>query len=235
MRTVDLDFVDIMDFMRVAIVDDDALARAAMGALLQRAEGITISWMASSGLEALARVEDVESPLPEVFLVDIGMPKMDGIELVRRLRALTVPPVVIIVSALATADKIRAAFRAGATGYFVKEDDPALIAQSIPKAASGELVFSPTCSRQLIAVLTDDAAVLAIKHNDGGSQDSILTERERQVLVLMSESRTNSQIARQLRISENTVKTHIKAIMQKFHTTDRAGAVAYGIRQGIID
>lgn len=221
--------------MNVAIIDDDALVQGVMKTLLENTEGIRVSWTASSGVEAMANVEDSGMPVPEVFLVDIGMPSMSGIELVRRLHELPKPPTVIIVSALATAEKIRAAFRAGARGYFVKEDNPSLIAQSLPKAVAGELVFSPTCSRKLVSVLTDDAAILAVKHHDSGDSHSVLTKREREVLILISESRTNSQIAKHLKISENTVKTHIKAIMQKFNTVDRAGAVAYGIRQGIID
>lgn len=221
--------------MRVAIIDDDAFARDAMKTLLGRVDGITVSWTAGTASEALARLNQDETAQPQVFLVDISMPGMNGIELVRRLHVLSPTSAVIMISVLTRADKIREAFRAGATGYFVKEDDPAQIAENLGKALAGELVFSPTCSRQLISVLTDDAALVAVKRHAGEPSDTVLTPREKEILTLMSESRTNSQIASRLKISENTVKTHIKSILQKCDAADRAGAVAHGIRQGIID
>lgn len=216
--------------MRIGLVDDDGMVRRLLVDTLGREPDIDIVWDVDSGEAAL---EAFKSDPVEILLLDLQMPGMDGIETITEFQRRDEPPLIVVVSALTSLDKVRAAFRAGAVGFFMKEDDAGLIAQSLRRALRGELVFSPKCSQVVVARLTGLAADAAEGEEDVKSH-GILSERELQVVRLVAEALENKQIASELDISVATVKKHVQSIMDKLGTDNRAGIVAEAFRAGLL-
>lgn len=216
--------------MRIGLVDDDGMVRRLLVDTLGREPDIDIVWDVDSGEAAL---EAFKSDPVEILLLDLQMPGMDGIETITEFQRRDEPPLIVVVSALTTLDKVRAAFRAGAVGFFMKEDDAGLIAQSLRRALRGELVFSPKCSQVVVARLTGLAADVAEGEEDVKSH-GILSERELQVVRLVAEALENKQIASELDISVATVKKHVQSIMNKLGAKNRAGIVAEAFRAGLL-
>ena len=216
--------------MRIGLVDDDGMVRRLLVDTLGRELDIDIVWDVDSGEAAL---EAFKFGPVEILLLDLQMPGMDGIETITEFQRRDEPPLIVVVSALTSLDKVRAAFRAGAVGFFMKEDDAGLIAQSLRRALRGELVFSPKCSQVVVARLTGLAADVAEGEEDVKSH-GILSERELQVVRLVAEALGNKQIASELDISVATVKKHVQSIMDKLGTDNRAGIVAEAFRAGLL-
>lgn len=216
--------------MRIGLVDDDGMVRRLLVDTLGREADIDIVWDVDSGEAAL---EAFKSGPVEILLLDLQMPGMDGIETITEFQRRDEPPLIVVVSALTTLDKVQAAFRAGAVGFFMKEDDAGLIAQSLRRALRGELVFSPKCSQVVVARLTGLAADVAEGEEDVKSH-GILSERELQVVRLVAEALENKQIASELDISVATVKKHVQSIMNKLGAKNRAGIVAEAFRAGLL-
>lgn len=219
-----------MGVLRIGLVDDDGMVRRLLVDTLGRELDIDIVWDVDSGEAAL---EAFKSGPVEILLLDLQMPGMDGIETITEFQRRDEPPLIVVVSALTSLDKVRAAFRAGAVGFFMKEDDAGLIAQSLRRALRGELVFSPKCSQVVVARLTGLAADVAEGEEDVKSH-GILSERELQVVRLVAEALGNKQIASELDISVATVKKHVQSIMDKLGTDNRAGIVAEAFRAGLL-
>nr|WP_249288629.1 response regulator transcription factor [Mobiluncus mulieris] len=216
--------------MRIGLVDDDGMVRRLLVDTLGRELDIDIVWDVDSGEAAL---EAFKSGPVEILLLDLQMPGMDGIETITEFQRRDEPPLIVVVSALTTLDKVQAAFRAGAVGFFMKEDDAGLIAQSLRRALRGELVFSPKCSQVVVARLTGLAADAA-EGEEYVKSHGILSERELQVVRLVAEALGNKQIASELDISVATVKKHVQSIMDKLGTDNRAGIVAKAFRAGLL-
>lgn len=216
--------------MRIGLVDDDGMVRRLLVDTLGRELDIDIVWDVDSGEAAL---EAFKSGPVEILLLDLQMPGMDGIETITEFQRRDEPPLIVVVSALTTLDKVQAAFRAGAVGFFMKEDDAGLIAQSLRRALRGELVFSPKCSQVVVARLTGLAADAA-EGEEYVKSHGILSERELQVVRLVAEALGNKQIASELDISVATVKKHVQSIMDKLGTDNRAGIVAEAFRAGLL-
>lgn len=219
--------------MRIGLVDDDGMVRRLLVDTLGREPDIDIVWDVDSGEAAL---EAFKSGPVEILLLDLQMPGMDGIETITEFQRRDEPPLIVVVSALTTLDKVQAAFRAGAVGFFMKEDDAGLIAQSLRRALRGELVFSPKCSQVVVARLTGLAADAAdaAEGEEYVKSHGILSERELQVVRLVAEALENKQIASELDISVATVKKHVQSIMNKLGAKNRAGIVAEAFRAGLL-
>lgn len=215
--------------MRIGLVDDDSMVRRLLVDTLGREPDIDIVWDVDSGEAAL---EASKSDPVEILLLDLVMPEMDGLETIAAFQQLSAPPLIVVVSALTTLDKVRAAFRAGAVGFFMKEDDAGLIAQSLRRALRGELVFSPKCSQVVVARLMGLAA--DSEGIEAADAVGILTERELQVARLIAKALGNKQIASELDISVATVKKHVQSIMDKLGTENRTGIVAEAFRAGLL-
>lgn len=216
--------------MRIAVIDDDPLVRRMLATALLQFPEIEITWTAPNASEGLKQLQSAE--LPDLVLLDVNLPDTSGLDLVKRVTQNSEQPKVIMISTLTDTESLKKAFHNGAVGYFAKDDDPALIVELAKKALAGELVFSPTCSRQMVDHLTS----VSPKHGPAKAHvpGLSLTKQEKTVLELISDSLTNQQIASELNISLNTVKTHIRHIMEKTGTVDRAGMVTYGFRNGLI-
>jgi DNA-binding NarL/FixJ family response regulator len=204
--------------IRVAIVDDHALVRAGLEELLEGDEEIEVVATASSGAEA---VDVVERERPDVVLMDLSMPDIDGVEATRRIAASDAQPHVVALTSFAERDRVLAALDAGAVGYLLKDIEPDELRRAIRAAARGESPLSPKAAGALVAARSDS------------SDASELSGREREVLALVAEGMPNKLIARRLEISEKTVKAHLTSVYQQIGVTDRTQAALWARRHGI--
>ncbi|MEI7030082.1 response regulator transcription factor [Streptomyces pratensis] len=206
--------------IRVLLVDDHQVVRRGLRTFLEIQEDIEVVGEASDGAEGVARTEELR---PDVVLMDIKMPGTDGIEALRRLRELDNPAKVLIVTSFTEQRTVVPALRAGASGYVYKDVDPDALAGAIRSVHAGHVLLQPEVAGALLA--QDDAG-------GGTGRGSTLTEREREVLGLIADGRSNREIARALVLSEKTVKTHVSNILMKLDLADRTQAALWAVRNG---
>lgn len=203
--------------IRVLVVDDQPMIRDAIAALVGGAPGIEVIGTASDGLAA---IREARRLVPNVVLMDIRMPRLDGVEATRQLRALPEPPAVVILTTFGLDEYVLAAIRAGAAGFLLKDGDADELIAGIRAVGSGNSTLAPSAMRALVDHVAsshppDHAAALAIAR---------LTDREREVLVELASGRTNPEIAQRLVISEATAKTHVSNVLSKLGVRDRTQA-----------
>jgi DNA-binding NarL/FixJ family response regulator len=218
--------------IRVLLADDQALIRSAVRALIEGAEGLTVAGEAMNGVEA---VEQARLLLPDVVLMDIRMPVMDGIEATRRIcgdPALAGVKVLVLTTFEEDAYIVEA-LRAGASGFIGKGAEPEALIQAVHTVHAGEALLSPVATRLLVDryVLAAPAGRAPRAPVAGLDQ---LTEREREVLVLVATGLANSEIASRLVISTATAKTHVNRIMTKLYAHDRAQLVIAAYESGLV-
>ncbi|MFJ2444247.1 response regulator [Streptomyces sp. NPDC087658] len=210
--------------IRVLLVDDHQVVRRGLRTFLEIQDDIEVVGEASDGAEGVARTEELR---PDVVLMDIKMPGTDGIEALRRLRELANPARVLIVTSFTEQRTVVPALRAGAFGYVYKDVDPEALAGAIRSVHAGHVLLQPEVAGALLA--QDD-------HSGGGQgRGTTLTEREREVLTLIADGRSNREIARALVLSEKTVKTHVSNILMKLDFSDRTQAALWAVRHGVTD
>jgi NarL family two-component system response regulator LiaR len=208
--------------IRVLIADDHAVVRQGLRAFLDLQEDIDVVGEATNGVEA---VEQTRQLLPDVVLMDLVMPEMDGIEATRKIRALSPRTQVIVLTSFAEDEKVFPSIKAGALGYLLKDVSPADLVKAIQAAHRGEAQLHPEIARKLM----DEFSTRA---REPIPDD--LTARELEVLRLIARGQSNRQIAEQLVISEKTVKTHVSNILSKLHLADRTQAAIYALRKGLV-
>ena len=213
--------------MRVIVVDDQTVVREGLVTLLQTMPGIEVVGSASDGQEAVDLVAEVS---PHVVLMDLRMPRVDGVEATGRIRADHPETQVVVLTTYADDESIVGALQAGAIGYLTKDAGRDHIGRALEAAASGQAVLDPAVQARLV-----DVATLPTPPRNGGSLPDGLTSREAEVLRLMAAGLSNSEIAAQLYVSEVTVKTHVNHIFTKTGSRDRSQAVAYAHRRGLAD
>jgi two-component system, NarL family, response regulator LiaR len=209
------------DQVRVMLVDDHSVVREGLKNYLGALGGFQVVGEASSGAEALDLAATAK---PQVVLMDLVMPVMDGIEATRRLHEGFPDIKVIVLTSFADDDKLFPALRAGAVAYLLKDVGPKDLAETILAAARGETRLHPEVTRRLMAGIA------------GGVEQGpaeILTEREMDVLRCLSRGRSNKEIAADLFISEKTVKTHVGNILDKLGLADRTQAALYAVKHGV--
>lgn len=206
--------------IRVLLVDDHQVVRRGLRTFLQVQDDIEVVGEASDGEEGVARAEELR---PDVVLMDVKMPGVDGIEALRTLRGLDNPARVLIVTSFTEKRTVVPALRAGAAGYVYKDVDPEALARAIRSVHSGHVLLQP------------EVALALLSQEEGGGQGrgGSLTEREREVLALIADGRSNREIARALVLSEKTVKTHVSNILMKLDLADRTQAALWAVRHGI--
>jgi DNA-binding NarL/FixJ family response regulator len=204
--------------IRVLIVDDDALVRLGLADLLDGDPGIEVVAQAADGLQAIERAIAYRI---DVALVDIRMPRMDGITATARLRALPGPPKVITLTTFDLDDHVYNALAAGADGFLLKDTDPAEILRAVHLVAAGSAMLHPAAARHLIdryhATTQPDAEAARARLGR-------LTPRERDVLTLLAQGETNADIAARLAMRESTVKAHVSRILAALEVTNRVQA-----------
>lgn len=222
--------------IRVGLADDDALVRDTLTELLATTEDIRVAWTACDGREALDLLRSPDEPAVQVLLLDVQMPRMDGITLAQRVRE-DYPDVGVLILTTFVADGVlNRALAAGVRGFIAKEDPVATLADTIRNVAAGNMVLSPASSA-IIGGWSAPAAPAAAPSPDTAAvlpPGVSLSPRESEVLVLMVEALSNKQIATRLGLSETTVKTHVSALIAKLGVQDRVGAVVYALRNGLV-
>ena len=210
-----------MDRISVLIVDDHAVVRQGLRTFLDLQEDIEVVGEAGTGIEA---VKQVLRLVPDVVLMDLMMPEMDGIEATRRIRTVSPNTQVIVLTSFGEDEQVFPSIKAGALGYLLKNISPADLVNAIQAAHRGEAHLDPQIAKKLM----DE---LSAKEKQPVTDD--LTERELVVLRLISRGMSNREIATELVISEKTAKTHVSNILSKLHLADRTRAAIYALKAGL--
>jgi DNA-binding NarL/FixJ family response regulator len=211
--------------IRVALVDDDVLIREGLRMIIDQSGDLQVVATAGDGEEALRVAREDR---PDVMLMDVRMPVLDGIEATRRITEAEDAPRVIILTTFELDEYVFEALRAGASGFLLKRTDPEQLVAAVRIVAGGEALLSPSVTRRLIAEFT--------RRPQMGSNLRLadLTEREREVLLLIARGLSNQELADQLFIADNTVKTHVKRIFTKLGARDRAQAIVMAYESGLM-
>jgi len=210
-----------MDKVSVLIVDDHPVVREGLRNFLELQPDLEFAGEAADGVEALDKVGQL---LPDVVLMDLVMPKMDGITTIRHIRDLSPSTRILVLTSFSEDDKVFPAVKAGAHGYLMKDIRPAELAEAIRSVHCGEPSLHPEIAKKLMHQLAE---------GEEAETKEELTLRETEVLRLIAGGHSNKEIASALYISEKTVKTHVSNILQKLHLADRTQAALYAVRQKI--
>ncbi|GGM89291.1 response regulator [Dactylosporangium sucinum] len=211
----------------VLIVDDQPLQRMGFKMLLEGTPGITVVGEAATGAEAVRMVEQAR---PDVVLMDVRMPGMDGIEATRRITAAGSRTHVLILTTFDLDEYIYAGLRAGASGFLLKDACPEELLAGIRAVASGDSVVAPSLTRKLMDAYLQDPAPIA----DTDPRLATLSEREREVLEAIGQGATNTEIAERLSLTESTVKKHVGRVLAKIGARDRIQAVIFAYDNGLV-
>lgn len=207
--------------IRVLLVDDHAVVRRGISAFLTTYEEIDVVGEASGGNQG---VELAQQLLPDVVLMDLVMPDMDGIEATRRIRAISPTTQVIVLTSYSEDERIFPAIKAGALSYLLKDVGPEELVRAIKAARRGEAILHPAVAGRLMQELSGARS----------SPLDELTEREREVLTCIARGMSNAEIANHLIIGERTVKTHVSNILSKLHLQDRTQAALLALRERLV-
>ncbi len=213
--------------IRVVLVDDQELARAGLGMILKPAHGFEIAGEASDGDEAVAVVR---ASHPDVVVMDVRMPRVDGVEATRRLKEESQPVPVLILTTFGDEDALAAALRAGASGFCLKDAPAEDIQRAVRAVADGHGWLDPAVTARVLARYRDDPA------SDPAARRRLmtLTARELDVLRLVGRGRSNTDIATELMVGEGTVKTHVGRVFAKLAVRDRAEAIVFAFDHGVV-
>ena len=208
--------------IRVLVADDHAIVRKGIRALLVTEPDIEVVGEAENGREAVTEAERLQ---PDVILMDLVMPEVDGIEAIRRITGRPPEARILVLTSFAADDKVFPAIKAGALGYLLKDSGPEELVQAIHQVYRGESSLHPTIARKLLHELS--------RPSERPPTPEPLTEREVEVLRLVARGQSNQEIADQLVISEATVRTHVSNILGKLHLASRTQAALYALREGL--
>jgi DNA-binding NarL/FixJ family response regulator len=212
--------------IRVLLADDQALVRHGFGMILGAAEGVDVAGEAGDGAEAVSLAAELS---PDVVLMDVRMPELDGIEATRRIVSGVDSPRVLVLTTFDNDEIVMGALRAGASGFLLKDAPGDQLVAAIKVVAGGGSLFAPSVTRRLVERYVDQGRPDA----DVPGLDE-LTEREREILLLVARGLSNAEIAGKLVLSEHTVKTHITHLLQKLGLRDRTQIVVLAYEAGIV-
>lgn len=220
--------------VRVLLADDDALLRAGVGVVLANAAGIEVTGEAADGIQA---VEMCRTLAPDLVLMDVRMPGIDGIEATRRVVAAGLPTRVLVLTTFRHDEYVWGALRAGASGFLLKRASPERLVDAVHTVAAGDTLLDPAVTRDLVEHFVRRTGGSGGADPGGAAAAARLaglTQREAQVLRLVAEGLSNDEIAELLVIAGSTAKTHVKRIMAKIGARDRAQAVVYAYQAGLV-
>ena len=210
--------------IRVLIVDDHAIVRKGIRALLSEADGFEVVGEADNGKEAVLRAQESN---PDVILMDVLMPGMDGIEATRQITSRQPKTRILVLTSFAADNKVFPAIKAGALGYLLKDSSPEELVRAIRQVHRGEPSLHPTIARKLLQEIASPA--------EREPAPEALTAREMMVLRLIAQGLSNQGIADQISVSEPTVRAHVSRILGKLHLASRTQAALYAVREGLTD
>jgi len=209
--------------IRVLIADDHPIVREGLSGLIKTEAGMELVGTAADGVEAILQARSLQ---PDVILLDLIMPRKDGIAAIKEIKAENPHARILVITSFAEDKKVFAAIEAGALGYLLKDSSPQELLRAIRDVHRGESSLHPTVARKLIRRLD--------RSSDLPPTEEPLTEREVQVLKLVAQGRPNQEIATKLVISDRTVGTHISNILNKLHLANRTQAALYALREGLV-
>ncbi|MGH3844309.1 MAG: response regulator [Pseudonocardiaceae bacterium] len=213
--------------IRVLIADDQVLLRGSLRVLIETEPDLVVVGEAGNGAQA---VEQVQACRPDVVLMDVRMPVMDGIEATRRITVHEHAPKILVLTTFDLDEYVYSALRAGASGFLLKDTPPAQLLEAVRVVASGEALLAPTVTRRLIAeFIRNPTPARRPARTLAG-----ITDREREVLTLIARGLCNSEIEHHLHLSRGTVKTHIGRLLAKLEARDRAQLVIVGYETGLV-
>jgi DNA-binding NarL/FixJ family response regulator len=211
--------------IRVLLADDQGLVRAGFRMILRAEPDIEVVGEAADGREAVDRARELK---PDVALMDIRMPGLDGIEATRRVTALDPPPRVLVVTTFDLDEYVYESLRAGASAFLLKDAPEQQLVAAVRVVADGGSLFSPSITRRLIERFAEGSSPAAVAALDE------LTPREQEVLRLVARGRSNAEVAAELVVSEHTAKTHVASILQKLELRNRVQAVVLAYETGLV-
>ncbi|MEZ0113971.1 DNA-binding NarL/FixJ family response regulator [Catenulispora sp. EB89] len=225
--------------VRVLIADDDALLRAGVTVVLGTADGVEVVGEAADGLRAVELCRSLE---PDVVLMDVRMPGVDGIEATRRIVGAALPTRILVLTTFHHDEYVWGALRAGASGFLLKRSPPERLIDAVHTVAAGDALLDPAVTRDLVRRFVELSAAGSARETAPAQASAKrrrreldrLTEREKQVLRLVAEGYANAEIAGLLVIAESTAKTHVKRILAKIGARDRAQAVVIAYQGGLM-
>jgi len=217
------------EVIRVLIADDQALFRRGLYVVLGTEDGIEVVGEAENGEEAVSKSEELA---PDVVLMDVRMPKVNGIDAARTIRGIAPTTKILMLTVSDEEDDLYEAIKAGANGYLLKEISVEEVAEAIRAVVQGQSLISPSMASKL---LTEFNTLVKKAEEKQQFPAPALTSRELEVLRLVAKGMSNREIADQLYISENTVKNHVRNILEKLHLHSRMQAVMYAVREQLID
>jgi len=209
--------------IRVLMVDDHAFVRKGVRAFLEEIDDIEVIGEAGDGEEAVVKSKVLQ---PDVILMDLVMPNMDGVEAISQITTQQEKVHIIALTSFATDDKIFPAIISGAMGYILKDSEPEELVKAIRKVYLGEPTLDPSIARKVLQEISHPPK--------GQPTPDPLTEREEEVLRLVAKGLSNQEIAKQLVIAEVTVRTHVSNILSKLHIANRVQATLYALREGLV-
>ena len=209
--------------IRVAIADDHAVVRQGLRTFLDLQEDVEVAGEAADGEAAVAEAQRLA---PDVVLLDLAMPHLDGVAALPRLRAAAPAARVIVLTSFGEDERLFAALRAGAAGFLLKDSEPAELVRAIRTAHAGQAPLSPAVAARVVEEIAHGG--------DRTAQADELTPRELEVLRLIARGRSNKRIALELGVAEKTVKTHVGHVLAKLDLTDRTQAALYAVREGLV-
>ena len=208
--------------IRVLIVDDHGVVREGLRAFLDLQDGLEVVGEAADGRQALAQAERLR---PDVILMDLVMPHLDGVGAMRELRRRMPEIRVVALTSFLDEERLLPAIQAGAAGYLLKDAEPAEVVRAVRAANEGQAIIAPAAAARLVDAISQSA---------GPSPHDRLTAREREVLELIANGRSNKLIALELGISEKTVKAHVGRVLAKLGVADRTQAALLAVREGLV-
>ena len=211
--------------VRVLIVDDHAVVRRGIRAYLEVLDDVDVAAEAGDGQDALDRLEAMAAhgELPDVVLIDLVMPRMDGAAATAKITERFPTVQVVVLTSFGEMERVHAALANGASGFLLKDAEPTEVVAAIRAAARGEVFLDPAVARQLTQEIVAPPTGI-----------SALTSRERDVLILVAQGRSNQEIADELVISERTARTHVSNVLRKLQLTSRTQAALVAVRQGLV-
>jgi len=219
------------EMIRVILVDDQELVRAGFQMVLNSQPDMQVVGEAGDGVEAMELLERVQA---DVVIIDVRMPRMDGVETARHICAMGSHPRILILTTFDLDEYVYAALRAGASGFLLKDAPPTALLSAIRSVHSGDAVVAPSATRRLLDRFAD-----RLPAGDGSpvyhESLDVLTPREREVLVLVARGWSNTEIADRLYVSETTVKTHLRRILTKLDLRDRVQAIVFAYDTGLVE
>jgi two-component system, NarL family, response regulator LiaR len=218
------------DAIRVLIVDDHAVVREGLRTFLELQDGIEVVGEAGDGEQAVARASELE---PDVILMDLVMPQLDGIGAMRELRRRSSTSHIIVLTSFLDDERLMPALQAGAAGYLLKDVEPAELARAVRSACVDEALIDPTVAARLLHTLSGEANRDGWGATTNEGVIAHLTRREREVLELIALGHSNKRIALELGVAEKTVKTHVGHLLAKLGVADRTQAALLAVQKGL--